>query len=141
MTILGYRRRAVLSVAVAVAVAVAASLTLTRAAPAARMEGAHAGPCSDWPSYGGNKAAVCYDAANRDAAERQFTPSPVAPDQAVGVVADALNLPPLSLQQIRVEWAIGAPGAPQARPIRIKLILPRRAQGGVDRCWGSFCGG
>ncbi len=23
----------------------------------------------------------------------------------------------------------------------IKLILPRRAQGGVDRCLGAFCGG
>jgi len=27
-----------------------------------------------------------------------------------------------------------------ALPTRIKLILPRKAQGGVDRCWGSFCG-
>jgi len=32
-------------------------------------------------------------------------------------------------------------GPPSFYPTRIKLTLPRQAQGGVDRCWASFCGG
>ncbi len=32
-------------------------------------------------------------------------------------------------------------GVHETVPTRIKLTLPRRAQGGVDRCWASFCGG